>query len=169
VRLDRLKVLIVDDNENARTLLAQMLRALGSLQIVEACDGSAGLTALEAGDVDIVLTDLVMTPMDGLSFVRALRKSAQRRTATVPVIMVSGHSTLKAISQARDAGVNEFLAKPLSASGLIERLHRTLEHERLFVRTPTYLGPDRRRRADPRRQGPWRRSSDRNNAWAVEI
>jgi DNA-binding NtrC family response regulator len=77
-----------------------------------------------------------------------------------PVIMITGHSTMQRVNEARNAGVNEFLAKPLTARGVIERLDRVVEHPRPYVRTADYFGPDRRRRADPNFQGPWRRQGD---------
>ncbi|HEY9234878.1 MULTISPECIES: response regulator [Phenylobacterium] len=169
MRLDHFKVLVVDDNEHARALLTQMLRALGAYQLVEASNGHEGMAAMREHQIDIVLTDLVMAPVDGFAFVRELRTSPTSTNPQVPVIMVSGHSTLKTISAARDAGVNEFLAKPLSASGLVERLHRVLQHTKPFVRTPTYAGPDRRRRTPQRHNGPWRRAGDRPQPRAIEI
>lgn len=167
MRLDRVKILIVDDNEHGRTLLAQMLRALGARHLVEASNGEEALAAVHEHEIDIVLTDLVMSPIDGFAFVRALRTESPR--PRIPVIMISGHSTLRTISEARDAGVNEFLAKPLSASGLVERLQRVVLHAKPFLQTPSYVGPDRRRRAPSGHAGPWRRSSDRPQPRAVEI
>lgn len=169
MRLDRLKILVVDDNEHARALLIQMLRALGATRLVEASNGEEGLRALREHDIDIVLTDLVMAPVDGFAFIRALRTAPDIRRPKIPVIMISGHSTLKTISAARDAGVNEFLAKPISARGLVERLHRVVQQTRPFVRTPTYYGPDRRRRTAAPHEGPWRRATDRTQPRAVEI
>jgi two-component system, chemotaxis family, chemotaxis protein CheY len=64
------------------------------------------------------------------------------------------------VGEARDAGVNEFLAKPLTARGVIERIHQVVENPRPFVRSDDYFGPDRRRRADPAYRGPKRRSTD---------
>jgi FixJ family two-component response regulator len=81
-----------------------------------------------------------------------------------PVIMVTGHSTLARVHEARDAGVNEFLAKPLTARGVIERLHQAIEHPRPYVRSADYFGPDRRRRNDPNFKGPWRRAGDAQKA-----
>ena len=78
----------------------------------------------------------------------------------IPVIMITGHSTMRRVAEARDAGVNELLAKPLTARGVLERLNRIVEHPRPFIRTADYFGPDRRRRADPKFAGPWRRSTD---------
>ncbi|MBO6633648.1 MAG: response regulator, partial [Parvibaculum sp.] len=67
----------------------------------------------------------------------------------VPIIMVSGHTDLASVERARDIGVTEFLSKPISARSLYERLIQVLDRPRQFVETPTYRGPDRRRRNTP--------------------
>ena len=64
------------------------------------------------------------------------------------------------MAEARDAGVNEFLAKPVTARSLIHRINLVIEHPRPFIRCSTYFGPDRRRRAEPGFKGPWRRQGD---------
>ena len=74
--------------------------------------------------------------------------------------MITGHSTLARVHEARNAGVNEFLAKPLTARGVIERIHQVIENARPYVKTDDYFGPDRRRRADPEYKGALRRSTD---------
>lgn len=169
MRLDRLKVLVVDDNKHTRQMLAQILRALGIHQIYEAGDGAEGLQALRSHAADIVLTDLAMEPLGGIEFVRLLRTSPESPNPLIPVIMITGHSTMKAIRDARDAGVNEFMAKPITARGVIERLVQVVDHARHFVRAGDYFGPDRRRRADPKHEGPWRRVGDSDNVRALEI
>src|SRR5699024_1978167 len=98
--------------------------------------------------------------MDGIEFVHRLRQSADSPNQMAPVIMVTGHFTLAKVASARDAGVNEFLTKPLTARGVLERLQRVIEHPRPCVRTDDYFGPDRRRRQDPEYRGPRRRSTD---------
>jgi hypothetical protein len=60
---------------------------------------------------------------------------------------------------ARDAGVNEFLAKPVSVKAILTRLISVIEHPRPFVRTKTYFGPCRRRRVDDEYRGPERRAN----------
>ena len=169
VRLDRLKVLIVDDNKHTRVLLAQILRALGITQTIEASDGVEGLAALRSHAVDIVLTDLAMEPMNGIEFVRSLRTGPDSPGPMLPVIMITGHATMKRLQEARDAGVNEFMGKPITARGVIERLAQVVDHARPFIRTADYFGPDRRRRHDPRYDGPMRRSCDRQNVRAIEL
>jgi CheY-like chemotaxis protein len=160
VRYDLLKILLVDDNHYMRVLLAEILRAIGVTRICEANDGAEGLQMMRDNPIDIVMTDLSMQPLDGIDFVRLLRNSPDSPNPTVPVIMVTGHSTFARVNEARDAGVNEFLAKPLTARGVIERLHEVIEHPRPFVRGGDYFGPERRRRHDPDYKGPRRRAAD---------
>ncbi len=160
VRYDLLKILLVDDNHYMRILLAEILRAIGVNRIYEASDGAEGLQMMRDVAIDVVMTDLSMEPLDGIDFVRLLRNSPDSPNQTAPVIMITGHSTLARVHEARDAGVNEFMAKPLNARAVIERLHQVMENPRPFVRGSDYFGPDRRRRADPNYAGPRRRSTD---------
>ncbi|HZZ86700.1 MAG TPA: response regulator [Caulobacteraceae bacterium] len=160
MRFDLLKILLVDDNQHMRVLLTEILRAIGVKQIFEAADGEQALAMLRAYPIDIVMTDLAMEPMDGIGLVRLIRTSNNSPNPMVPVIMVTGHSTIKRVGDARDVGVTEFLSKPVTGRGVIERLTRVVEHPRPFVRTSNYFGPDRRRRADPHYPGPHRRKTD---------
>jgi CheY-like chemotaxis protein len=160
VRYDLLQILVVDDNHYIRILLTEILRSIGVQRIHEATDGAEGLQMMRDHDIDIVMTDLSMQPLDGIDFVRLLRNSPDSPNKMAPVIMITAHSTLARVHEARDAGVNEFLAKPLTARGVIERLHQAIEHPRPYVRSNDYFGPDRRRRADPNFKGPWRRAID---------
>lgn len=160
MRYDLLKILLVDDNHYMRVLLAEILRAIGVVRIYEANDGAEGLQMMREHPVDLVMTDLSMQPLDGIDFVRLLRNSPDSPNQMAPVIMITGHSTFARVNEARDAGVSEFLAKPLTARGVVERLHQAIEHPRSFVRTDDYFGPDRRRRNDPAYKGPRRRGSD---------
>ena len=143
-----------------RMLLGEILRAIGVRDIYEANDGAEGLEMMRKHAIDIVMTDLSMQSLDGIDFVRLLRNSPDSPNQMAPVIMITGHSTWARVNEARDAGVNEFLAKPLTARGVIERVSQVVEHPRSYVRTEEYFGPDRRRRNDPDFKGPWRRSSD---------
>lgn len=160
MRYDLIRILIADDNHHMRVLLTEILRAIGVIHIHEAADGAQALQMLRNHQVDIVMTDLSMQPLDGIDFVRLLRNSPDSPNQMIPVIMITGHSTMRRVAEARDAGVNEFLAKPLTARGVLERIGRIVEHPRPFIRTSDYFGPDRRRRADPAYPGPWRRSTD---------
>jgi CheY-like chemotaxis protein len=160
LRFDLLKILLVDDNPHMRMLLTQILRAIDVRQIHEASDGAEALQIMRGTNIDIVFTDLTMQPLDGIDFVNLLRNSPDSPNQMAPVIMVTGHSTVRRIAEARDAGVNEILAKPVTARGVLSRISEVIENPRPFVRTPDYFGPERRRRADPGYTGPMRRASD---------
>ncbi len=160
MRLDQLKILLVDDNQHMRVLLIELLRAVGINKVHEAADGAEGLQMMRSHPVDIVLTDLAMEPLDGIDFVRLIRNSSDSPNQMIPVIMITGHLTMRRIQEARDAGVNEFVAKPITARNVLERLQIIVDHPRPFVRTDDFFGPDRRRRNDPNYTGPWRRSGD---------
>ena len=160
MRYELLKILTVDDNQHMRMLLGEILRAVGVREIFEAADGAAALRLMHGQAVDIVVTDLSMKPMDGIEFMRKLRNDSDSPGQLIPVIMLTGHSTAQWVGEARDAGVNEFITKPVTARSVIDRIWRVVMKPRPFVRSPTYFGPDRRRRVEQRYQGPWRRASD---------
>jgi two-component system, chemotaxis family, chemotaxis protein CheY len=161
VRFELLKVLLVDDNQHMKVLLGEILRAIGVREVFSAADGVEALEMMRGREVDIVFTDLNMKPMDGIDFVRRLRTAPDSPNPFAPVIMITGHSTRSRVEAARDAGVNEFLAKPITARSVLDRIQRVVEHPRPFIRSETYFGPDRRRRDDPTYSGPKRRAADR--------
>ena len=79
----------------------------------------------------------------------------------LPIIMVTGHTERRRIEAARDAGVTELLAKPITAAGLFQRIEEIVHRPRPFVRTANYFGPCRRRRANRQPStGPWRQGDD---------
>jgi DNA-binding response OmpR family regulator len=71
--------------------------------------------------------------------------------------MLTGHSEKKRVVAARDAGVTEFLAKPISAKALYHRVLNVVANPRPFVKTKNYFGPDRRRSTSANYVGPERR------------
>jgi two-component system, chemotaxis family, chemotaxis protein CheY len=71
--------------------------------------------------------------------------------------MLTGHSEKNRVLRARDAGITEFLAKPISATALYERILTLVANPRPFIRTKSYFGPDRRRNAGVNYLGPERR------------
>ena len=161
MRFDLLKILLVDDNPHMRILLIEILRAIGVRQVYEAVDGAEAMTLLRRVAIDVVFTDLSMSGLDGIDFVNLVRRSPDSPNPFVPIVMITGHSTERRVHEARDAGVNEFLAKPVTARGVIHRLTLLIESPRPFVRSESYFGPDRRRRDDPRYQGERRRADDK--------
>ena len=157
---EALKVLVVEDNQHMRVLLRSLLNSLGIREICEAGSGQAALELLQEKKCDLVLSDLAMKPMDGLRFTRELRQSERSPNPFIPIIMVTGHTEKHRVEAARDAGVTEFLAKPITPHSLFARIAEIVERPRAFVRTDSYFGPDRRRHRTEGYSGPWRRAED---------
>jgi len=165
-RFDRLKVLVVDDNVHMRKLVTAILQAFGVIQIYEAENAQRGWAILRESNPDIVVLDWVMEGMSGLEMVQMIRTNAAAPNPFVPVIMLSGHTSLDHVIQARDAGINEFIAKPVSAKTLMSRLVAVIEHPRPYVRTSGYFGPCRRRRGGDEYRGLERRAETKQPAAA---
>jgi two-component system chemotaxis response regulator CheY len=157
---ESLRVLIVEDNQHMRSLLRMLLNAVGIREIYEAGNGASGLEVLRERKCDLILADLAMTPMDGLELTRAIRTAERGINPFMPVIMISGHTEKYRVEAARDAGVTEFLAKPITAQSLYARIAEIVERPRAFVRGDSYTGPDRRRKSADNYAGPWRRHDD---------
>ena len=162
-KFDRLKVLVVDDNVHMRKLVTTILQAFGVNQIQEAESGKRAWTVLREFNPDVLVLDWMLEDMSGGELVQMLRTNPQTPNPFVPVIILTGHTSVNYVVQARDAGANEFIAKPVSAKTLMSRLVSVIENPRPFVRTAAYFGPCRRRRAEEYR-GPERRADAKQAA-----
>lgn len=112
-----LKVLVVEDNRNFQLIISTILRSLGVRSITTADSGAGGLGSLNGGGVfDLVLSDWRMEEMDGLEFVRQARAAG----VATPIIMMTGYGDDVVREQAREAGVDAFLEKPITARGFLE-------------------------------------------------
>ena len=159
--LDNINVLVLDDNRHMRSLVQSILHALGVKQIREASDAPEAFKELQHFHADVIIADWHMEPLDGLDFVRLVRTAKDSPNPYVPIIMLTGHTEYQRVCEARDAGVNEFLAKPISAKALYSRFASIIENPRPFIRTKTYFGPDRRRQnLGPPRGIPERRKEE---------
>lgn len=157
--LGALRILVVDDNAQMRTIVGTVLSAAGVGHIHYAPDGRAGLTAVRQVEPDICFVDYEMPVMNGLDFISGVRAMASPLNV-MPLIMLTGHADEPRLRGARDRGVSEFLCKPVSAKTILSRLQVAILHPRNFIRSATYFGPDRRRRTQVDHAGPRRRSSD---------
>jgi two-component system, chemotaxis family, chemotaxis protein CheY len=147
IRIDfnRLRFLVIEDNAHMRRILRTLLYGFGSREVYEAEDGAAGLEAFVHYVPDIVITDWAMPIFDGLELTQMIRQPGANANPYVPIIMLSGHSEKKRVIASRDAGVTEFLAKPISAKALYQRILNIVINPRPFIKSKSYFGPDRRR------------------------
>ncbi len=156
--LNNIRVLIVDENTHFRQLLRTILQAVGARTIDMYDSAASGFETYCRHDYDMVFTDSAMAPLSGFQFVDLIRTSHQSRNPYVSIIMLSSLCNTEHIKLARDHGVTEFLAKPLSVDTVLKRIEAVIENPRPFVRTSTYFGPDRRRKSSLDYAGPERRS-----------
>jgi two-component system, chemotaxis family, chemotaxis protein CheY len=157
INFAKLRFLIVDDNAHMRRILRTLLHSFGSRDVYEAEDGAAGLETFTHYLPDLVITDWAMPIFDGLELTQMIRQPGANANPFVPIIMLTGHSEKHRVVAARDAGVTEFLVKPISATALYERILNLIAHPRPFIKTKSYFGPDRRRNVNPHYVGPERR------------
>lgn len=122
---DQLKVLVVDDDEMMRRLVARALTAFGFTRIHVAEDGAAGLAAAEREAPDIIISDYNMPGMHGLELVEAVR--ANGALDQTVIIMLSAADDPEVIQGARALGADTFMIKPFDRADL-KRLIETLYH-----------------------------------------
>jgi two-component system chemotaxis response regulator CheY len=157
IDFNRLRFLIVDDNTHMRRILRTLLHGFGAREVYEAEDGASGLEAFTHFVPDIIITDWAMPIFDGLELTQMIRQPGANANPYVPIIMLTGHSEKKRVTSARDACVTEFMAKPISAKSLYQRVLNVVANPRPFIKTKTYFGPDRRRNVTSNYVGPERR------------
>lgn len=115
-KMGDLKVLIVEDQSEARAMLRNMLSELGVTQIFEASNGREGLTFFDSAFdlVDFIVCDWNMPGMTGVEFLRQVRSV----DADTPFLMVTGRGDMNSVTEAKKCGVTGFIKKPFSAAQL---------------------------------------------------
>lgn len=111
--LPRIAVLIVDDDDDARELLADLVRKAG-YSVATACDGREAIEHLRRSRPDLILLDVVMPGMDGASFRQEQRRN--RDWIRIPTIVLTGAADEPVL----DVAVEDTLRKPVSARTLLE-------------------------------------------------
>lgn len=131
-----------------RHLLSEMLRSFGVNKIHFADSGRQAIQRFQEIDIDVVLVDAMVEPVDGYEFTRMVRNNTELPNRFLPIIFLTGHADMQSVLRARDAGATEFLVKPLSPAVLYERMVYVIDHQRPFIQAGSYFGPDRRRRVN---------------------
>ncbi len=116
-------ILLVDDSRTMREVLKVYLMGR-KFDFIEADSGQRALHLLRLVPVKLVIVDLKMPKMDGLSFLRALRSSEMPQVRGLPVILVTGDKSEDVEQQALQAGANAFLQKPLNSERVLEVVDR---------------------------------------------
>ncbi len=109
--------LIVDDSLTFRQMVAMALTD-AQFKVIEACNGQDALDKLATARVDIIITDLNMPVMDGLTFVKAARTRPQLKAT--PIIMLTTESQPEMKQQGKAAGATGWIVKPFKAAQLVQ-------------------------------------------------
>lgn len=151
--LSNVSVLVVDKSDAMRALFRQLLKTLNLGKTTILPSGKEALEQFNRETPDLLIVDWLTSDISGLDIVRSVRTSEESQNQYAAIIMMSGLSSFDSIIKGRDAGVHEFLAKPLSPKTLYEKICHVIEHPRNFVRCDGYFGPDRRRSTRPLKPG----------------
>jgi len=141
VLIQRLALLVVDDNPFMRNLVRSLLLNIGVKTIYEAGDGITALEMIRSVKPDVVVLDLEMPLLTGAELVRIVRSPGAFPTPDLPIIVLTGHGERRRIVELAKLGINEFLCKPVSAKALYDRLLSILLKPRESVKLGNYYGP----------------------------
>ena len=116
------RVLIVDDSSVMRKIVGRSLRQAGLeiLELLEASNGSEALTLARENSLDLILSDINMPLMDGLEFVRQLRRIESAKN--IPVIMITTEAGEAHVVEAVSLGASGYIRKPFTPEQIKERV-----------------------------------------------
>ncbi|WP_374764554.1 response regulator [Yunchengibacter salinarum] len=153
---DRVSVLLAEDSPFIRSLLVNSLKVLGVGHVYAVEDGGDAINFLKrvkeepmkvgCQQVDIIISNWDMHPVDGMMFLRWVRRHKDSPDRFVPFMLITAYTEQERITEAREMGVTDMLAKPFTIKHIGEKLISIIERPRQFVHTADYFGPDRRRR-----------------------
>ncbi len=153
-------VLVVEDSSTMAELIRNLLISFGIGRVEVAKDGTEGYAAYLKIRPDLIISDWLMSPMDGISMTKKIRNDTKSHNPFVPVILITAFSERPRIMQARDSGVTEILAKPFTVMDLYKRVEAIIEKPRQFVKSENFFDPDRRRHRDNKYEGSHKREKD---------
>jgi len=161
-KFEQVKILVVDDMNPMLSIVKSVLSIFGFRTIFLAENGEEAFEIICKENPDLIITDWMMKPMNGLELVKKIRTDKRVPNPYLPILMMTGYSSRLRVENARDIGVTEFLVKPFSAQDLYTRVANIIEKPRQFVDTGNFFGPDRRRRVGEDYKGPMKRGEDEN-------
>ena len=148
-------VLVVEDSEYMRSLISSSLKNMGIGNVVTKEEGGEAIEHLtemkkggfgNAAPVDAIIADWAMEPVDGLMLLRWVRRHADSPNRFIPFLMIDADLDRAKINEAINQGTHELLSKPFTADTIRKAMLALVERHRLFIRTPQFFGPDRRRK-----------------------
>ncbi len=142
--LSHLDVLIVDRNPHMLAILRTALHELGLVRLRDINDPVKAFQMFKDQQADLIFSDWV-PGRDELKFLNMVRDANKSPNPFVPIIIVTSYCEQANVIAARDLGMTEFLAAPVSVKAIYERICSVIKDKRPFIKEPKFFGPDRRR------------------------
>lgn len=162
-RSTKLRVLVADPTAQMRRIISSMLlHNVGVDEVIDASDGEEALAVSEETECDLLILDAAMRPLGGVELSRRIRNNETKVNPFISIIIVSDKPERGEVMGARDAGVTEYLAKPLSAKILDMRIRALIENPRPYIKSNSFFGPDRRRHIPTEKESDERRNEAPN-------
>lgn len=124
---ENLRVLVLEDELHIRKIIIRLLKQIGVRLIAEASDGAEGFKELLRVSPDIILCDIHMSPIDGMTFLAKIRALNHEVYSKLPVIFLTADSERDTVINAKRLHVDGYLTKPVSMKAIQDRLDHVLE------------------------------------------
>lgn len=124
--IERYSILIVDDNEDLRIMIAEILK--DRYTVYQAGDGKSALQILENVAVDLILSDIIMPEMNGVDFCRAVK--SDKRYSHIPLILISAKSDMEDKLAGLESGADDYIEKPFSPDFMLAKISTLLSNRK---------------------------------------
>ena len=128
--LERLKVLVVDDNHHMINIIKTILRGFEVKDFYDASNAADAFNLIRTTAFDLIITDYAMDPLNGCEFTKLIRTAEDSPNHFIPIIMLTAYAEKSKVEQARDAGVTEFCAKPVTAAEMLRKVAAVIDKRR---------------------------------------
>jgi two-component system chemotaxis response regulator CheY len=123
---ENIRILVLEDEAHIRQIICRLLRQIGFRMIHDVANGADGFKELLRVSPQVILCDIHMEPIDGLSFLRKLRSLGKPEFTRIPVIFLTADAERNTVVEAKDLRVDGYLVKPVSPKQLKQRLDAVL-------------------------------------------
>lgn len=156
--IENITVLVVDGHEQIRIMIRDVLRKFNIRTVMEATTIEEGYNKICDANPDVIFVD--WTPeFDGINLLQKVRTSPDSPNPFASIIVMTGFSEVHYVISARDAGMNSYLTKPVSARTLYKHIVSLIENKRTFIKSDEFMGPDRRHKRKQDFQGTDKRTT----------
>jgi CheY-like chemotaxis protein len=144
INFSQVKLLLLDDHAAGAKILIQIVRGFGASKFVHCTSITEAQKCVEQNELHLVLINANLKDAGIYDFINWLRRYHQPPNCYASIVLIAGHTPRSTVERARDSGANIILAKPVSPMSVLERLVWTARDKRDYVKSDTYVGPDRR-------------------------